>query len=79
MATKSNRTEGNKKVVPIGVTLWHREVQRLPMYKCCWCGAEWLPRKNMPKVCPTCHRRGWMNCGTGVKKGRKPKNNKRGK
>jgi DNA-directed RNA polymerase subunit RPC12/RpoP len=29
----------------------------MPEYKCPFCGAEWTPRKAMPKVCPACHRR----------------------
>jgi rubrerythrin len=51
------------KAVPIKTVLVYHPVTRLPMYRCPFCGNEWIPRKNAPKVCPACHRRLWRKLG----------------
>jgi rubrerythrin len=33
----------------------------LPVLRCKWCNAEWIPRKNFPVECPSCKRRGWYD------------------
>jgi rubrerythrin len=55
-----------KKAIPLKTILVQHPVTRLPMYRCPYCGNEWLPRTNAPKVCPNpdCHRKLWI-----VKKG----------
>jgi len=63
MATTKKNTTKQIKTVPVKTTLYTHPVNRLPMYECCWCGNEWIPRKNEPKVCPSCHRKNYQgNC-----------------
>ena len=33
----------------------------LPLLRCQFCNAEWIPRKNFPVECPACKRRGWYS------------------
>jgi hypothetical protein len=53
--TERARTEP----IPVRTYLTPSPSEALPMYRCRFCGNEWIPRKNVPKVCPACHRRKW--------------------
>ena len=52
-------TKQTRKPIPVRVAFASNPVDVLPMYRCPYCGAEWIPRKNQPKVCPSCHRKLW--------------------
>jgi len=65
MATEKKNITKQVKTIPVKTTLFKHPVASLPLYRCCWCGNEWIPRKNAPKVCPYCHRKNYQGtCNT---------------
>lgn len=52
-------TNPKSEPIPVRTMLMPSPSEVLPMYSCRFCGNQWIPRKNVPKVCPGCHRRHW--------------------
>jgi hypothetical protein len=52
-------TQPKSEPIPVRTMMMPSPAEVLPMYECKFCGNQWIPRKNVPKVCPGCHRRKW--------------------
>jgi len=58
MKKKVKQVKHKTTVDGLKTTLHTKPVASLPIYKCKnpKCGHQWMPRTNMPLVCPRCHR-----------------------
>lgn len=52
-------TQPRSEPIPVRTMMMPNPAEVLPMYECKFCGNQWIPRKNVPKVCPSCHRKRW--------------------